>query len=236
MQVRKRGIVIGLGETGAPLLKILEKAYPGQVVGYDAKAGRFPYSKNGYEVLNICFPYGEKFTAAVQDYKKRISPNAVVIHSTVPVGTTKQIGGAVHSPILGKHGKMERDLLAYTKWFGGKGAREAAEFFKGAGFKTRIVGTAEETELLKIMCLAKYGVSIAFAIYQKEVCEKMKVPFGHVVEWDMNYNTHVSPHLRRPFIDPPINGKIRGHCVVPGARILNGQFPDDLLRGVLKYG
>ncbi len=235
--MRNLGIVIGLGETGLPLWEILDAAHHEKVRCYDFKKPETAtYLEDTYDILNICLPWGPQFVRIVKGYQKRLKPKITVIHSTVPVGTTAKFKDAVHSPILGKHGRMRDDIQTYTKWIGGKGAEKVEAFFNDARIRTTTVKTPEETELLKLMCLAKYGVSIAFAVYQKKVCDKFNVPFMDAVDWDINYNSGVLPSLKRPIIDPPTGGRILGHCVIPGTRILDKQFPSQMLKEVLRHG
>ena len=228
-------IVIGLGETGNPLWQTLSGAYPGDVTPYDMKHAGGDALLNNYDFIHVCIPYGKDFVEIVRDYQNILKPKLTVIHSTVPVGTTAKIGNSVHSPILGKHGRMLEDLKTYPKWIGGERAEEIAIWFNGAGIRTNIVKTSEETEVLKLMCLAKYGMSIAFSIYQKQVCDKLGIPYEDVHLWDTYYNDGVMPSLKRPMIEPPVDGMIGGHCIVPGSRILNEQFPNVMLFEVLRH-
>jgi hypothetical protein len=235
---RFKAIVIGLGETGGPLYGVLVSAYPGQIFGYDIRRGQelLKNLANAYEFLNICLPYGPGFLRAVRNYQERLKPKLTIVHSTVPVGTTAKLKAAVHSPILGRHKRMAEELKEYVKWVGGSKANEAALFLSGAGMRCRAVTTSEETELLKLTCLAKYGLSLAFTDFQERLCARYKVPFRHVIEWDKNYNEHVAHAYRRPILIPPKDGKIGGHCVVPGSRILNSQFPNPMLKEILRHG
>lgn len=225
-------IVIGLGETGRPLHEVLLERH--SVDSYDAKEPNKPFNAP-YEIMNVCIPYSDNFVDIVKDYQNRLSPRITVIHSTVPVGTTRKIKSAVHSPVLGKHGRMREDLRTYPKWIGGEGAEEVAPYFEAAKIRTNVVKTPEETELLKLFCLAKYGVAIALSVYQKRLCDKFGIDYNDVHLWDTFYNEGVMPSLKRPLISPPMNERIGGHCVVPGARILNSQFPNQVLDEVLKY-
>ena len=118
-----KSCVIGLGETGKPLYEILREVH--SVDGIDIGSKVNP----PYDVMNICIPYSDKFIEIVREYRKNLRPERVVIHSTVPIGTTLKIGNAVHSPILGKHGRMLEDLKTYPKWIGGDGADEVASYF-----------------------------------------------------------------------------------------------------------
>jgi len=235
--MRKKAIVVGLGETGMPLWQVLDAAYPGEILGYDPKKEGFDKRPTELaDILHVCLPWGPNFKELVWEYQGGHLPALTVIHSTVPVGTTKQFENAVHSPILGRHGRMREDIQTYTKWIGGPLAEKAASFFEKAHLRCRTVETADETELLKLMCLAKYGVSIAFAFYQQKLCDEIGVPFEHVMDWDANYNEGVYPSKKRPLIEPDSSGKIGGHCVIPGTRILEEMCSNDMLKEVLRHG
>ena len=226
-----KSAVIGLGETGGPLFEILSEHYA--VDGIDLKDCRNPIPIN-YDVINVCIPYSDKFVNIVQDYQDLFNPKFTIIHSTVPIGTTRQIPNAVHSPILGRHDRMKEDLKTFKKWIGGEKVEEARNYLQRAGFYCECVSTSEETEALKLMCLAKYGMSIAFAQYCKDIADIYKFPYDDVARWDVNYNVGVDEWLQRPILNPP-NGKIRGHCVCQNTKILNQQHPNLILQEVLKY-
>uniref|UniRef100_A0A6M3IP44 Uncharacterized protein n=1 Tax=viral metagenome TaxID=1070528 RepID=A0A6M3IP44_9ZZZZ len=223
-------LVVGLGEIGQPLYEILSQTYDVGRVD-PAKGLTSPLGK--YDVMNICIPYSAGFGEIVKDYQNTYNPGLIINHSTVPVGTTATISNAVHSPIVGDHTNMVQSIKKFIKWIGGEKAEEAQTYLRKAGIICRCVMTPEETELLKLMCLAKYGMSIAFAQYQKDIFDKMGFDYDHVLEWDTNYNYHVVRTLQRPLIYPP-NGKIGGHCIVPGTGLLNFMFPNAILNEVLK--
>jgi UDP-2-acetamido-3-amino-2,3-dideoxy-glucuronate N-acetyltransferase len=225
--------VVGLGEIGTPLLAQLQCASP-EAVGYDLTP---PETPEAVTVLHVCFPFtcvGGSFVEAVQQWQTRLTPQLTIVHSTVPVGTTRQLDRAVHSPVLGDHTNMAASLRAFVKWVGGPLAAAAARHLEAAGFRCHVVATPEETELLKLMCLAKYGVSLAFAQYQADVCEQYGIDAADVLAWDENYNRHVDPQKHRPLLTPP-GRSIGGHCVIPGTHLLHAAHPSPLLQEVLRY-
>lgn len=226
-------LVIGLGETGQPLLELLREAYP-DAKGYDLNAGESAPS-GPFAVLHICIPHSEHFLETVAGDAKIFAPDLIIVHTTVPVGTTAKIPNAVHSPILGQHQDMLVGLRRFTKWIGGARAEEAAAILGRAGMRVRTVPTSNETELLKLLCLAKYGLSIAFSHYERELFDKYEFDFSHILEWDLDYNLGVLTRLRRPVL-APTDKRIGGHCVIPGTRLLDGQHPDELLKGILRHG
>ncbi len=228
-------MVIGLGQIGYPLFEILHDAYGDDVAGYDTKTTEMskiiPYHA---EVLNIAIPYSDKFIDIVKDYQDIFNPDMTIIHSTVPIGTTDKITDAVHSPVMGKHDNMKASILKFRKWVGGRKAYEAMQYLGYAGIQCVCVPTAKEPEALKLICLAKYGMSIAFAQYAKDICKDLGFGYADLIQWDINYNSGVNWMLKRPILHPPA-GKIGGHCVIPNTKILNEQYPNAILKEVLKY-
>lgn len=226
-----KSAVIGLGETGRPLFEILSDYH--EVDGIDLKDCKklLPIT---YEVINICIPYSNDFVRIVEGYQELCDPELTIIHSTVPIGTTSKIKNAVHSPILGRHKYMKEDIKKFTKWIGGERAEEAWSYFSQAHIRCQIVDTSEETEALKLMCLAKYGMSIAFAQYQQDICNKYGFDYKHVLLWDALYDQNVDECFRRPILSAP-NGKIGGHCVIQNTKLLNEQHPNPILEEILKY-
>lgn len=221
-------LVIGLGETGSPLFEILSAKYV--TVGIDI--GNVHVDDEKIRFMNICFGFSNAFVQAVKNYQGRFKPVLTIIHSTVPIGTTSQIMDAVHSPINGRHDSMKADLLGYYKWIGGDRSLEALHYLSGAGFSCRTVKKSEETEAMKLMCLAKFGVSLAFADYQKSICKRYGFSYDDVIDWDNNYNGRCI--VKRSILNAP-NGKIGGHCVIPGTKLLNMQHPNQMLDEVMEF-
>ncbi len=238
----RTGIVIGMGETGKPLFEILKEAYP-DMLGMDI----FPIVDVGkVQFMHICIPYNDIFITAVKRYQKMFTPEVTIIHSTVPIGTTAQIPNAVHSPIQGRHDRMKSDLLNYPKWIGGeqinKNGSHDVEDWKNnglsshlteAGFKTRWMDAPEQTEAMKLLCLAHYGVELAMAHYEYNVIDKYRIDHSHFRLWNEDYNGGVG-RLARPIFGA-LTDKIGGHCVTQNTRLLNDQHPNPMLDEVLKY-
>lgn len=231
-------LVIGLGETGGPLYEVLcDKLGESKVFSIDLGKKIFNLAP-GYPIdfMHICIPYSDRFVEIVKDYRKNtVQPKHTIIHSTVPIGTTRKIEGAVHSPILGRHNRMKEDLLAYPKWIGGWNSVDIQDELSKIFPETRKTMLPEQTEGMKLLCLAKYGVELAFAAYQKDVCDKLEIPWGMMVKWDAAYNETVGEDLQRP-IFRELKLPIGGHCVIANTKILNEQHPNPMLEEVLKNG
>jgi len=233
-------MVVGLGEVGRPLYTLLSKVNPSGTWGYDTGCSEklYPYFKGetplSVEFLHLCFPWSDEFVKEARKYQQTYRPKITVVHSTVPIGTTSQLRDAVHSPVMGRHDNMQESLTRITKWIGGPLALEASGLFRSINMRCRVLPTSEETECLKLLSLAKYGMSIAFAQYQQDICDKRGFSYENIVEWDQEYNRAVRPGVQRPILWPP-GDKIGGHCVIPGAKILYEQEPNAIVGEILKY-
>ena len=215
-------LVVGLGEVGEPLRQFLGAQ------GHDLNVPT-PYAGT-IDTLHIAMPYGPRFVEQVQQYQTAWAPSLTIVHSTVPIGTTRKIPNAVHSPINGRHGSILESLRWLPKWVGGPQASEARRRLENAGLTCLVTPLAETTEALKLLCLAKYGAANALA----RMARDLGIPDDLVLEWDRAYNSDVEKGLQRPLIMPdgPIIG---GHCVTQGVALLRSTVPHPLLDGVLWY-
>src|SRR5256886_16448428 len=112
-------VIIGLGEVGKPLLEILKSRY--QTFGVDINQ---PASISQCDVMHVCFPFQSGgFVRQVVEYIEQYRPALTVINSTVAPGTTRNIAvksgtAVVHSPVRGKHVRMQQEMLHYVKFVG----------------------------------------------------------------------------------------------------------------------
>src|SRR5437660_12905016 len=93
-------IVVGFGEIGKAVKEVI---CPGAVV-YDISMTDRPDATTPTNVMHICFPYSENFVHDAQAYITIWQPKHIAIWSTLPIGTTKLVGGkVVHTPLEGVH-------------------------------------------------------------------------------------------------------------------------------------
>jgi len=261
---RTSDVIIGMGEIGKGLYKIIDKVDDNLVFGLDLDERNSLVQVSDIEnfvdiakisvpvtqikehtrVLHICIP-GELrcFVDIVRMYIKDFGPLLTMIHSTVPVGTTRRVayGGlpVVHSPVRGKHPKMDEGIRAYTKYVGGLSKYDikfAVQVLDSYGLNGMPMGTPEATEIAKILSTTRYGVNLIFADMQKELLDSMGLDYTRVVkDWERSYNLGLDkvnmPQYKRPVLDPP-NGYIGGHCVYENSKILRDMV-DGPLRGLL---
>jgi len=230
MQTNGVVIVLGQGEIGRPLLKILSQSY--ECIGVDIEPvdiGR-PCS-----VLHICYPYQiEDFVGATVAYIEKYQPSLTIVNSTVPPGTTRQIqecagsSAVVYSPVRGKHARMEEDLLRYKKFVGGfrsHDKRLAIEHFAKAGFATDAFRTPEIGELSKLLETTWLGVLIGCTQEVERLAARHEASFEEVNSFIREIDflpSHIFP------------GVIGGHCVMPNILLLREYFDSKYLDAVLE--
>lgn len=208
-------LIIGAGEIGKSLHKVL---------GGDIR-GKEPHQGH-YDIIHICFPYDSSFISQVEIYQNQHTPKYTVIHSTVPVGTSRKCN-AINSPCLGIHPYLEESFKIFTKFLGGENAGEVADYFRRANIKVYITDKPETTELMKILDTTHYGVEIEIVKDIKRQCDKFGVPFEAWTLWVNNYNDGYEklghPEYKKPNLVPNMQ-PIAGHCVIQNTELLETPF------------
>jgi UDP-N-acetyl-D-mannosaminuronate dehydrogenase len=228
MSERKRVAVVGLGEIGKPLFELISKRH--DAVGVDIAPIE---DVKQVDVMHVCYPFQIKdFVGETARYIKLFNPGLTIINSTVAVGTTRSVAqqtGAVvvHSPVRGKHIRMQEELRSYVKFVGAAhrdAGEEAARHFSSFGLKTKVLSSPEATELAKLTETTYFGVMIAWAQELERYCD----------ESGQNYEEIVSFYEEIKFF-PPVKyfpGIIGGHCVMPNIRILRNWTQSRMLEAI----
>lgn len=230
-------LIIGLGEIGSSLYKVLQPEYKENITGFDSKFTKadycellevYPVCIGNIFILHICFPYSEHFIPAVESYQRKYKPDYTIIHSTVPVGTST-ILKAIHSPCIGKHPNLSQSLKTFIKFLGGKDAGTVSDYFIKAGIKVYITDKPESTELMKLLSTLFYSVMIEFTKETKIKCKKYDVPFELFTLWNKNYNEGYEklgyPEYKKPLLIPNMQ-KLGGHCLVANTELIVSKFSD----------
>jgi UDP-N-acetyl-D-mannosaminuronate dehydrogenase len=222
-------IVVGLGEVGKPLLELIRGKHG--VIGVDIE----PVMIDGRcSILHICYGFNDRFVDATANYIKRYRPGLTIINSTVPPGTTRAVYRLTHSPIVyspvrGKHFKMKRDMLHYTKFVGGidpAAALAASQHFESIGMVTKVLSCPEAAELAKLTETTYFGLLIVWAQEVERYCEKLRVDYDEVVS--LYDEIAFLPRVKY------LPGVIGGHCVMPNLKLLSRLFDSDLLKAMEK--
>jgi len=224
-------LVIGMGAVGKALYSILKEFYPTQKLDLQETTIQLPI-----DVIHICFPYKVDFEEEVMEYIKKFKPKFVVIHSTVKVGTTRNIANAsktrvLHSPVIGQHDSLRIGLLTFDKWVGGltySASLRIKKLLQTTGIKCKIKSSPEVCELAKLFSTYRYAISIARAQEEAKICKQIGVDFKEVSQdfikmYNKGYEKLGMDWVKMPNTYP---GVIEGHCLLPNLEILKTQYPN----------
>lgn len=212
-------VVVGLGEVGGPLLRLIEGTGK-PAVGLDVNPASYA-ARGSVDVMHVCFPFEiDDFVGEAARYIDLLAPQLTIVNSTVAVGTTRAIqertGTAVaYSPVRGKHASMLEELTSYVKFVGASEnatARQAADHFESIGLRTEVVASAETAELAKLTETTYFGLLIAWAQTVERWCDQQGVDYDEVV----SFYDEIS-------FFPPVKyfpGVIGGHCTMPNIELL----------------
>ena len=100
----KKDVVVGIGEIGRPILKLLSKS--NIVVGFDLnpnlmdkrKFERYKNLKTSF--MHITIPVTGKFINNVLKLNKKFQPECIVIHSTIKPGMTEKLQEKLSIPVI----------------------------------------------------------------------------------------------------------------------------------------
>lgn len=233
--------ILGLGEVGRAIKKLCQKQC--RVLTKDLDHDQLGNEK--LDILHICIHFNPQFIKTVCAQIKKNKPNLLVINSTVIPGTSEKIkqktkAVVIHSPIIGIHPHLYKQLFTFPKLVGPTSKRAAdlaVKHFKKLGLKTVVFKKAEETELAKIMSTTYYGLSIVFCKWLKELCDGNKLDFENVyTKFNQAYNKGYAeelPNVRRPVLKPT-PGKIGGHCIIANTQALKKHLKDPFSQLILK--
>lgn len=233
-------LVVGAGEVGSAIFSILYSRKTEQTCKMiDIKDVDFDTQLNAQcETLHICFPYSNTFSNTVIEYIQRTNAALVIIHSTVQVGTTKEIDAAVdafvvHSPVQGQHPDLTDAILYFEKLVGTESDAAFEEVKKEFPNLTLVhIKNPDATELGKMLSTSYYGVCIAWHREMKRMCDMFGTDFEDTVtKMNLIYNkgyAKFKPEAIRPVLIPP-SGSIGGHCIVQNAILLENRIKSDFL-------
>lgn len=227
MKDKLNHLIVGFGEVGRGLTEVLKQKSNVWILDpYNGFKHNNRWPKK-FDAIHICFPFSKKFLKAVQNIKKKYRHGVLIIHSTVPIGTSDKLR-AIHSPIRGTHPRLTEGIKTFIKYVGGQKAAEAAKIFERYGIKTRILKNARDSEALKLWDTTQYGWMI---VLNKEIwdwCRKNKVNFDTVYQnANETYNSGYLKLGKKNVVRPNlkyISGPIGGHCVVPNCDFLDSSI------------
>ena len=231
----KKDVVVGMGEIGKPILKLLSKR--NIAVGFDLNPDlmdqrKFQRYKNlQTSFLHITIPVTDKFINNVLKLDKKFQPECIVIHSTIKPGTTKKLQEKLSIPVIysatrGIHKRMIYDLKRYTKFFvisenaprGKWASSRFVKLMKRCGIKTKKMSKPETLELAKIICDTSY---LGWLINYAQLSNMIAIEHGVDYDEMWSFSDEIQEFLgNRPKLYP---GYIGGHCVIPNLDLINNE-------------
>lgn len=223
--------VLGYGEVGQAMAKFYKKP-----LICDLDRNEF---EKGMDIVHVCIPHSKKFVASVKKVIKDYNAKLVIIHSSVPVGTTKKIGFefAVHSPIRGVHPNLYKGVKTFPKFIGADSAKAGklvSDHFKKIGIKGIFVLGSENTEALKLWDTTQYGFMIMLNKAIKKWCNEKGLDFDAVYTlanqtYNEGYRKLGKDEVVRPWLKY-MDGRIGGHCVIPNCHLLDSAIAKMIIR------
>ena len=227
-----KDVVVGLGEIGGPILKLILKAKT--AVGYDTNPNLMNKSKFQKlenvktTFLHICIPFTDNFINNVANLAQKFNPDGIVIHSTISPGTTKHLQTLLSIPVIysatrGVHKRMLYDLKRYAKFYAVEpnapkalwASSSYSKLMNRCGVETKQMSTPLTLELAKIVVdTSYYGWLITYAQLSNMIAIQNKVSYDEM--WSFSDEIHKFLG-NRPKMFP---GFIGGHCVIPNLDLL----------------
>lgn len=233
-----KDLVIGLGEIGMPLYKLLSKSR--LTVGIDIVKSKMNLKKIAQtelfptEFMHVCIPFTKNFQQNVIGLFTNYKPKVLVIHSTIKPLTTEKIQKAlpvpvIYSPTRGVHRRMIKDLKRYTKFYAlGKNSpnskwaiREYEKTLKKAAMRSKKMSSPRTLELAKIIVdTSYYGWLITYSQISNLIAKRYQVDYEEM--W--SFADEIQKYLgNRPKMFP---GYIGGHCVIPNLVLVDNTALD----------
>ncbi len=220
-------LVVGSkGQIGSAIVEVLSDTY--EVSGVDIGT---PTPSQSFDIMHVAIPYTQDFVEIVTRYEDQYQPGAVVIHSTVPVGTCDPHGW-VHAPIRGRHPNLVGGVKTFPLHVGGVKAQRVASVFEQCGVTTITHDRSTTTEAGKLWELAQLGIQVRVSHEIHDYCQQHGLDYSEVYTmFAETYNTGYS-QLEPQFVRPVLEympGPLGGHCVAQNSPLLYSEFVDRLL-------
>lgn len=223
-------LIVGVGEVGKALYEIFTAVYPKESVLTVDRHGSTGNLAQKIDIMHVCFGYNPNFVKQVKEYQKKYNPTYTVIHSTVPVGTSRKVK-AVHSPIRGIHPNLKGGILTFIKYLAGPDASMVADYFRIANMRVYLFDDPETTEAGKLFDTEYYRACIEFAQRVKQYCKEKNLNYHEVytlfnISYNEGYTALNRPEYVRPVLQP-IMKEIGGHCVLPNKELIKMDERDE---------
>lgn len=215
-------LIIGMGEVGTAIKNLLEER---KIICESIDEG-MKLDTDSHDFIHVCIPYMDNFTKIIVQYIDIYKPKAVIIHSTVKVGTTAIISqyteGKIpifYSPVRGVHERFVQDLKRYDKFIA-PNFPQYNDALQERFQNLILYDSPDSLELAKIMETTYYGFLIAF---RKDVDKRFgDMKLDSKIFWDFCEEIHDVLGNRPVMFND--GEPIGGHCVIPNLELLPEHF------------
>lgn len=228
-------IIIGGGEVGSALRDVLGGDIP--VIDINVKKSKgTALLPDTADILHICFPYHKTFACDIQDYNELHHSKMIIIHSTVPVGTSYTVQTLVgkdvtviYAPTRGVHSRFVEDMKSYTKIWASVNliTHEELNIFSTLWHDAKVNidrwDSIKDLELAKVLVdTTYYGWLIAFRF----AADQIATNYGADKEKIWEFADEIHEKLgNRPRMFSNVDG-IGGHCVLPNLELNSDKWSD----------
>ena len=242
-------LLIGFGEVGQALHQVLGERREFYIV--DPAKGYQPEAGDSTEVqwAHVAIPYTDAFRPVVIEMIRKWKPEVTVLHSTLPVGTTRQLDKdqdyqtrLVYSPVRGRHPNLARYLRDFPKWYStdysGEMDERVTAYFAAAGIQTRKAPSYEWLEWAKLVETFTYGYNLV--LWQELERQVTKIPGNKhanltaLKNWLHEKKRMYDGDLGYVPIYDLVPGPIGGHCVTSNWDLLEPMMDPDLYKFLVK--
>lgn len=243
--MNKKDLIIGSkGMIGKAIYKCYDKDYNVLKYDLDSEEHILIANEDNIRCMHICIPCKDKnkFIDTVIKYIVDINPEITILHSTVPVGTSREIYNnipfrknegniVVHSFCRGKHPDLYKSIKSvfWKYWSQLPNSKEAKSKVYGIMSdlfdKQWHVKNPETSEFGKLYSTTQYlwQIAITTAIHEDSKDYPL-VDFNQAYSlFNVDYNVGYTEIGEKKFCRPvltPCKDKISGHCLRENLRLL----------------
>jgi len=231
---RLQGLMLGFGDIGTAVHSLFKHVINFEIIDPKRKMVA-KIDRTRYDIIVVTYPYHDGFIEEINDLAIKYSAFDIMIFSTLPIGITKQITGAVHIPVEGKHPGLDRYIRSWRLFIGHNGniSEKIMHCLNNIGNNYTLVRDSNVTEALKLLSTTCYGINIEFARLVGEVFQTLRSDYSLWNEYTSAYNllysnTNEFKSIKRYNLYAP-RGPIGGHCIVSNAKLLGKSFKSPII-------
>lgn len=222
-----KSLVIGAGEVGSAIYEVIKDFHKSFIRDIEE------IEEKDFEVIHICYPDHDGFVKTTKKYIEKYNPKLTIVHSSIKVGTTDQLGNhVVYSPVRGRHPNLAPEIRVYDKFISGRDTEDivlASKYFLACKLNVITDDNPVNLEMMKLLSNIHMGVEIAWRQEVARILKQFKCDPYIYNAWELSYANGYKAlkqeHLMRPRMRPD---PIGGHCILECTEILSDQYPSKI--------